>query len=149
MNPPVYYFLRSKVFRQVTNCRSESPVHPSRGAACSAMVYCRTVRVQNSFGTSVKIFFKSEMYIQTCVQFTFWYIYFSPSFYLFSFGLWRGEGVIQSTCRPAHNRRILNLEVVTLHKRSDSKRVYRPQAFFKKLSLIALIKQIKNKSRSC
>jgi hypothetical protein len=30
---------------------------------------------------------------------------------------------------PAHNRRILNLEVVTPHRRSDSKRAYRPQAF--------------------
>jgi hypothetical protein len=48
----------------------------------------------------------------------------------------------------AYNRRILNLEVVTLHRRSDSKRAYRLQAFFKKLSLIELIKQIKNKSRS-
>ncbi len=38
---PVKYFLRSKIFRQVTNYRSESPVHPSRGAACSAVVYCR------------------------------------------------------------------------------------------------------------
>ena len=31
---------------------------------------------------------------------------------------------------PAHNWRILNLEVVTLHRRSDIKRAYRPQAFF-------------------
>jgi hypothetical protein len=41
---------------------------------------------------------------------------------------------------PAHNQRILNLEVVTLHRRSDSKRAYRPQAFIKKLSLTAMIK---------
>jgi hypothetical protein len=49
---------------------------------------------------------------------------------------------------PAHNRRIMNLEVVTLHRRSNSKRAYRLQAFFNKLSLIELIKQIKNKSWS-
>jgi hypothetical protein len=49
---------------------------------------------------------------------------------------------------PAHNRMILNLEVVTLHRRRDTKRAYRLQAFFKKLGLIELIKQIKNKSRS-
>jgi hypothetical protein len=30
---------------------------------------------------------------------------------------------------PAHNRRILNLEIVTLPRRSDSKRAYRLQAF--------------------
>jgi hypothetical protein len=35
-----------------------------------------------------------------------------------------------------------------VHRRSDSKRAYRPQAYFLKLSLTALIKQIKNKSRS-
>jgi hypothetical protein len=29
----------------------------------------------------------------------------------------------------AYNLRILNLEVVTLHRRSDSKRAYRLQAF--------------------
>jgi hypothetical protein len=40
------------------------------------------------------------------------------------------------------------VEVVTLHRRSDSKRAYRPRAFFFKFILIALIKQIKNKSRS-
>jgi hypothetical protein len=31
---------------------------------------------------------------------------------------------------PAYNWRILNLEVFTLHRRSDSKRAYRLQAFF-------------------
>jgi hypothetical protein len=35
-----------------------------------------------------------------------------------------------------------------LHRRSDSKRAYWPQAFFQKLSLKALINQIKNKPRS-
>jgi hypothetical protein len=43
--------------------------------------------------------------------------------------------------------RIPDLEIVTVHKRSDSKRAYRPQAFFLKLSLTAMIKSIKNKSR--
>jgi hypothetical protein len=41
-----------------------------------------------------------------------------------------------------------NLEIVTVHRRSNSKRAYRSQAFFKKLSKIATIKLIKNKSRS-
>ncbi len=50
--------------------------------------------------------------------------------------------------KKAYHRRIPNLETVTVHRRSDSKRAYRPQAFFLKLSLIAMIKWIKNKSRS-
>ncbi len=48
--------------------------------------------------------------------------------------------MIQSTMAkhlpPAHNRRILNLvnlEVVTLHRRSDSIRAYWPQAVFLKI----------------
>jgi hypothetical protein len=48
----------------------------------------------------------------------------------------------------AYHRRIPDPEIVTLHRRSDSKRAYRPQAFFLKLSLTAMIKSIKNKSRS-
>jgi hypothetical protein len=48
----------------------------------------------------------------------------------------------------AYHRRIPDLEIVTVHKRSDSKRAYRPQAFFLKLSLTAMIKSIKNKLRS-
>ncbi len=50
--------------------------------------------------------------------------------------------------KKAYHRRIHNLEIVTVHRKSDSKRAYRSQAFFKKLSQIATIKQIKNMSRS-
>jgi hypothetical protein len=38
--------------------------------------------------------------------------------------------VIQSTCRQPATGGSENLEVVTLHRRSDSKRAYRPLAFF-------------------
>ena len=48
----------------------------------------------------------------------------------------------------AYHRRIPDPEIVTLHRRSDSKRAYRPPAFFLKLSQTAMIKSIKNKSRS-
>jgi hypothetical protein len=47
-----------------------------------------------------------------------------------------------------YHRRIPDPEIVTLHRRSDSKRAYRLPAFFLKLSLTAMIKSIKNKSRS-
>ena len=50
--------------------------------------------------------------------------------------------------QPAVRWCVPNLETVTVHRRSDSKRTYRPQAFFLKLSLTAMIKWIKNKSRS-
>jgi len=49
---------------------------------------------------------------------------------------------------PVHNQMILNYKAITLHRRRDTKRAYWPHVFFKKLSLIALIKQIKNKSWS-
>jgi hypothetical protein len=42
--------------------------------------------------------------------------------------------------KKAFYRRIPNLDIVTVHRRSDSKRAYRPQAFFLKLSLTAMIK---------
>ncbi len=42
--------------------------------------------------------------------------------------------------KKAYHQRIPNLETVTVHRRSDSKRAYRPQAFFLKLSLTAMIK---------
>ncbi len=50
--------------------------------------------------------------------------------------------------KKAYHRRIPNLETVTVHRRSDCKRAYRLHAFFLKLSLTAVIKWIKNKSRS-
>jgi hypothetical protein len=40
----------------------------------------------------------------------------------------------------AYHRKIPDPEIVTVHRRSNSKRVYRPQAFFLKLSLTAMIK---------
>jgi hypothetical protein len=46
----------------------------------------------------------------------------------------------------AYHRRIPDPEIVTLHRRSESKRAYWPPAFFLKLSLTAMIKSIKNKS---
>ncbi len=32
--------------------------------------------------------------------------------------------------KKAYHRRIPNFEIVTVHRRSDSQRAYRPQAFF-------------------
>jgi hypothetical protein len=49
-----------------------------------------------------------------------------------------GKGRLNA--KKAYHRRIPNLEIVTVHRRSDSKRACRPQAFFLKLSLTALIK---------
>jgi hypothetical protein len=51
----------------------------------------------------------------------------SFSFFLLDSGGGKGSS---KNLPPAHNRRILNLEVVTLHRSSDSKRAYRLQAFF-------------------
>jgi hypothetical protein len=65
---------------------------------------------------------------------------------LFFWTLEVGKGRLNP--KNVYHRRIHNLEIVTVHRRSDTKRAYRPQAFFKKLSQIATIKQIKNKSRS-
>jgi hypothetical protein len=42
-----------------------------------------------------------------------------------------GKGHLNA--KKAYHRRIPNLEIVTVHRRSDSKRAYRPQAFFLKL----------------
>ena len=42
-----------------------------------------------------------------------------------------GRGLVNP--KKAYNRRIANLEIVTVHRRSDSKRAYRPQAFLKKV----------------
>jgi hypothetical protein len=65
---------------------------------------------------------------------------------LFFLTLEVGKGCLNP--KKAYHRRIHNLEIVTVHRRSGSKRAYRSQAFLKKLSQIATIKQIKNKSRS-
>jgi hypothetical protein len=51
-----------------------------------------------------------------------------------------GQFLCGSSLQCAYHRRIPNLETVTVHRRSDSKRAYRPQAFFLKLSLTAMIK---------
>ncbi len=42
-----------------------------------------------------------------------------------------GRGLVNP--KKDYNRRIANLEIVTVHRRSDSKRVYRSQAFFLKI----------------
>ncbi len=70
-------------------------------------------------------------------------IYFVSVF----FRLWKG-GMGHLNPYKAYHRRIPDPEIVTLHRRSNSKRVYGPQAFLLKLSLTAMIKSIKNKSRS-
>ncbi len=59
----------------------------------------------------------------------------------FAFVFWTLE-VGQGRLNPkkAYHWRIPNLEIVPLQRRSDSKRAYRPQAFFSKLSLTAMIK---------
>jgi hypothetical protein len=41
---------------------------------------------------------------------------------------WKG-GIGHLNPRKAYHRRIPDLEIVTMHRRSDSKRAYRPQAF--------------------
>ncbi len=64
---------------------------------------------------------------------------------LFFWTLEVGKGRLNP--KKAYHRRIPNLEIVTVHRRSDSKRAYRPQVFFLKLSLTAMIKWIKNMSR--
>jgi hypothetical protein len=48
---------------------------------------------------------------------------------------------------PKMIRIILNLEIVTVHRRSDSKRAYRSDAFFK-INPDSKDKKIKNKSQS-
>jgi hypothetical protein len=42
--------------------------------------------------------------------------------------------------KKAYHWRIPNLETVTVHRRSDSKRAYQPQAYILKLSLTTMIK---------
>ena len=48
---------------------------------------------------------------------------------LFSWTLEEGKGSLNP--KKAYHRRIHNLEIVTVHRRSDSKRAYRSQAFKK------------------
>jgi hypothetical protein len=90
LNPPVYHFLRSKIYRQVTQNPRAIPFGRQPG---------QPSRVQNSFGTSVINFFKFRdvhsyvrpMYIVIHI--------FKASVSIFFFWTLAGEGVIQSTCR--------------------------------------------------
>jgi hypothetical protein len=52
--------------------------------------------------------------------------------------------LVHKNPKKAYHQKIPDLKIVTVHRRSDSKRAYGYQAFFFKLNLTAMIKQIKN-----
>jgi hypothetical protein len=146
LNPPVFYFLRSKIHRQVTQLQISIPGPSILGAACSALVYS-----QVEFRIVLDHLCKNFLNLR-CTFISVYNVHYNTNILghiLVYFLLDSGGGKGSSKhLPPAYNRRILNLEVVTLHRRSDTKRAYRLQAFFFKLDLIEFIKQIKNKSRS-
>jgi hypothetical protein len=129
LNPPVYYFLRSKIFRQVTQVQIRIPGSSlSRGS-----LQCRWWDSKVEFRIVLEHLWKKFFN----PRFTFIHAYnvhcntyiLGPVFIYFLLDSGGGRGHTKHL-PPAHNRRILNLEAVTLHRRSDSKRAYRPQAFF-------------------
>jgi hypothetical protein len=104
--------------------------------------YLAVLAWQAEFGIfleHLKYFFLSEMYILVYVHCTF------SKIILLLFFWTRVVGTRRLNPKKAYHRRIPNLETVTVHRRSDSKRAYRPQAVFLKLSLTAMIKCIKNR----
>ncbi len=124
------YFLRSKIFRQVTQLQIRIP----RPSLSEGSLQCRWLDSQAEFRIVLEHLWESFLNLR-CTFIRAYNLHcntyiLSLSFNLFSFGLWRGEGVMQSTCRQPATEGSENLEVVTLHRRSDSKRTYRPQAFF-------------------
>ncbi len=110
------------------NRRSESPVCPSLGLACSAVVYkfydsplstctsppCFPWRAGRILLETFRFFFKSEMYryILTYVQFTLWCIFL----HLFCFkflGLWKGSlGHLNPKKAYRYHRRIPHLKLL-------------------------------------
>ena len=110
---PNLWFKSSRSSGMWCNRRSESPVNPSVGAACSAVVYrafvshpltctgppflpCRTGlagRVWNILEHLRYFFYKSEMYVLTYVHCTLLYIYFLKLFCFCFSGLWRWASV--------------------------------------------------------
>ncbi len=147
-NPPVYYFLRSKIFRQVTQVQIRIPSSSLSGGSLQCRWWDSQVEFRIVLGHPWKNFLNPRCTLIRAYNLHCNIYILAPVFIYFLLDS-EGGRVHTKHLPPAHNRRIPNLEVDTLHRRSDSKRAYRPQAFFFKLSLIAMIKQIKNKSRSC
>ena len=86
-------------------------------------------RVQNIFGTSEINFLKNPRCTFLCMYNVHCNTYiFKDIVFLFFWTLEGGRGLVNPM--KAYHRRIANLEIVTVHRRSDSKRAYRSPAFF-------------------
>ncbi len=104
MNPPVYYFLRSKIFRKVTQLQ----IRIAGPSLSESILQCRCWDSQAEFRIVLKHLWESFLNL----RWTFIRAYnlhcntyiLSLSFNFFSFGLWQGGRGDTKHLPPARNR---------------------------------------------